>query len=149
MWQLLECPVTIEEFKKDSSELKTIVENKGYCFNYKDSVARFEALNPDEQQLQSALSAYRFNPELIDDVGFAYLNYAYEKTKLLLAEIGGLSNQEKYDLQKEVLELYEISRDFFKKSSSSISKNALEVVNENIKNSQHNLEVFKKILETQ
>jgi Transglutaminase-like superfamily len=147
MWQLLDCPISIEEFKKDSSEIENIIDNKETCFNYEDSISAFEQLNPSEQQLNSALSSYRFNPKLTDEVGFAYMNYAYEKTMVLMSEDAGLSNQEKYDLQAEILELYEISKEFFKKSKSDISKNALQILNGNIKSSKHNLDVFKLILE--
>lgn len=149
MWQLLDCPVTIDEFRKDSTEIKQIIANKEKCFSYRDSIAYFETLNPSEQQLKSALSAYYFNADLTDDVGFAYMNFAYEKTKILMNENTQLSNQERYDLQKEILDLYEISKDFFKKSKTNIAKNALQVVNDNIKNSKHNLDVFEKILENQ
>lgn len=147
MWQLLDCPITIEEFKKDSTEIKNILANKEACFNYNDSIAYFLTLREPEQRLHSALSANRFNPFLTDDVGFAYMNYAYDKTLVLMDENGGLSNQEKYDLQKEILEIYKTSKVYLKKSNSNYAKSALQIVNENIKNSEHNLSVFKKILD--
>ena len=72
---------------------------------------------------------------IFDGLGFPqdHMNYAYEKTKVLMNENAGLSNQEKYDLQAEILKLYEISKEFFKKSKSNVSKNALQILNDNIK----------------
>ena len=62
MWQLLDCPIQVEQFKKKEENLSKYVKNLNKCFNFQDSILQFMSLTKPEKKLKNAINAYRFNP---------------------------------------------------------------------------------------
>ncbi len=86
MWQLLDCPVSFETFKKDSTTIELAVAEKKVCFAFKDSIQRFRKLPLKEQELMTAQHSYDFNPTNKLLIGMAHFNYANEKARQLVED---------------------------------------------------------------
>jgi len=147
MWQLLDCPLSINDFRKDSLFIADKIAKTEFCFNYEDSIKKFEAMPDAERKLKSAISAYEFNPVNKITLGFAYLNYAY----YLSTQINQLRKEEDYEkllkLEYKILEYNNKAVQFLSKNSNQQAKEALKVCKQNIKSTKHNINVYKQILE--
>ncbi len=146
MWQLLDCPISINDFKKDSLFVTDKINRTEYCFNYADSIAKFEAMPEAERKLESAVHAYEFNPVNKITLGFAYLNYAY----YLSTVNNELRSKHDYDkllkLEYEILEYNNKAIKYLSKSNNQQAKNALKICKQNIKAAKHNINAYKQNL---
>lgn len=146
MWQLLDCPVSIELFRKDSVKIKNYLEKKDVCFDYKDSVAAFEKLPPGEQALKTAISSYKFNPKNQIVIGLAYLNYGVRKSEELINNKDEYKPEEMLEGFKNSLEYFEKAKGFIKKSGNANAGNILRICNQNIQNTKANIRSYENFL---
>ena len=146
MWQLLDCPVSINDFRKDSLFIADKISKTKFCYNYTDSIAKFEDMPKAERKLETAVHAYEFNPVNKITLGFAYLNYAYYLSTL----INDLQSKQEYEkllkLEYKVLEYNTKAVKFLSKNNNQQAKNALKVCKENIKAVKHNINAYKQNL---
>ena len=146
MWQLIDCPVAINNFRKDSLFIAGKISNTKFCFNYTDSITKFEAMPEAERKLESAVHAYEFNPVNKITLGFAYLNYAY----YLSTVNNELQSKHDYDkllkLEYEILKYNNEAVKYLSKNNNQQAKNALKICRQNIKAAKHNINAYKQNL---
>ena len=147
MWQLLDCPVAINDFKKDSLLIDDIISKTEFCFNYADSISNFEAMPEAERKLKSAVNAYEYNPVNKITLGFAYLNYAY----YLSTQSKELQSKKDYErllgLEYKILEYNNKAVKYLSKNNNQQAKDALKICKQNIKATKHNINVYKQNME--
>ncbi|MDP9076619.1 MAG: hypothetical protein M3O71_04280 [Bacteroidota bacterium] len=73
-WQLLNYPVSMQSILK-SDDFGDMTKGLPELYNYKDSIAAANKLNPLEQEIKLAEDSYRFFP-LLNDLAFHYYNVA-------------------------------------------------------------------------
>ncbi len=101
MWQLIEYPVSLENYVKYSNIEELLKTGKNY-FNYKDSIQIFESLSIEEQKVKEAESIYNFYPVDTDLLALYYYNYAvYLSTNY--KDQGSLQKSLKYYYKAKVL----------------------------------------------
>lgn len=84
MWQLLDCPISFDTFKQDSSSIQLAAQKEKVCYVFQDSIRRFLQLPSKEQELVTAQHAYDFNPTNTLLIGMAHFNYANEQARQLV-----------------------------------------------------------------
>lgn len=146
MWQLLDCPVSVEMFRKDSTKIKQYLEKEKVCFDYKDSIAAFEKLPPEEQDLKTAINSYKFNPKNHIVIGLAYLNYGVKKSEQLIKNKDEYEPGQMLEGFKNSLELFEKAKGFIKKSGNANAGNILRICNQNIQNTKANIKSYENFL---
>lgn len=62
MWQLLPCPVSIEDFTKPQTTLYQQVIQQDSCLSYTDSIAAVLSLPPKDRRVVVARQSYTFHP---------------------------------------------------------------------------------------
>lgn len=147
MWQLLDCPVSIEDFAKGDEAVAAALKSKKKCTDYEKVIADFRELPDDEQELQSAKNAYAFNPENPVALATAYVNYAYNLTKDAKQQL--TSKQEILDaiqLQEETLGYLKTAEDLLKKTKDPNAQGLKTVVQNNITNGERNLKSMKEVV---
>jgi len=146
MWQLLQSPINVDDFKKDSIELKKMLLTSEKYFNFNDSINYYLSLDSEKKNLKMALNEYRFNNKLSAPVGYAYMNIAYDRFESLI-------NNPKIDpvlafnKQKEVLSIYEKALYYFNINNDITSVNARKTCRDNIKSCKKNLDVYDKMIQ--
>ncbi len=78
-WQLLDCPINLETFKKDGAQISKQIQSKPACYDYEQKLAEISSLPQREQELQSAINAYEADKENIyikDYTAMKYMNVA-------------------------------------------------------------------------
>jgi transglutaminase/protease-like cytokinesis protein 3 len=80
-WQLLTCPITIEQFKKSKPEIQEIVKNTLSSFNFADSILHDDQLLEPEKELREGLNSYAFNKANHLSIGVALSRYGYYLSK--------------------------------------------------------------------
>jgi transglutaminase/protease-like cytokinesis protein 3 len=73
-WQLLNYPVSMNAFMRFDSPRDMLHDSSRY-YNFKDTIATFESLDKDIQEIQSANAAYSFYP-VLSDFAYHYYNLA-------------------------------------------------------------------------
>jgi len=73
-WQLLNYPVSMKAFLKFSDPRDMLHDSTRY-YSFKDTIATFETLDKDAQEIQSANAAYNFYP-ILSDFAYHYYNLA-------------------------------------------------------------------------
>jgi len=78
MWQLLDCPISKEDFKQSSSFIESKINGNEKCFSYKDSIEQFLSLRIENKRITEALNSFEFNPneENRKQLGHSYIDYA-------------------------------------------------------------------------
>ncbi|MBE9466732.1 MAG: hypothetical protein IMY72_00255 [Bacteroidetes bacterium] len=147
MWQLLDCPLAINDFKKDSLFIEDKISKTEFCFNYKDSIAKHEAMPEAERNLESAVHAYKFNPVNKINLGFAYLNYAYYLSTINQEFQADQDFEKLLKLEYKILEYNNKAVKYLSKTNNQQAKNALQICKQNLKATKHNINVYKQNLE--
>ncbi len=109
MWQLLDCPIGAEDFKKNEKSLLQQIQNDEPCFNFQDSIQQLMSLSKPERKLKNAMNAYRFNPveENKKHLGSMYSDMAnYLSDRSYELELQD-SVEAVLELQMEIIEIYE------------------------------------------
>lgn len=108
MWQLLDCPIALKDFKKKESVIRENIKSMTCHFSYRDSIAAWEGLNTADRELKSAFNEDRFHSNFYskNSIAWAYItkgNYAVE-------QIGKAKDyNHKYALFKERIRCYELA----------------------------------------
>ena len=114
MWQLLDCPITTDIFKKDESEIKNHLSQNQFCFDFKDSIQRLLDLPLPERKLKSAQNSYRFNPveENKKQVGSMYMDIIGSLSDLVYELETQDSIKAVMKVQLEIMALYEKAKNY-------------------------------------
>jgi Transglutaminase-like superfamily len=109
MWQLLNCPISTEIFKKKEESILKRVSNMDFCFNFRDSIQQLLSLPKAEKNLKTAINAYDFNPV---EENKKYLGSMYADMINFLSERSfELEQQDSagavLELQLQIIETYE------------------------------------------
>lgn len=147
MWQLLDCPISLQDFKKDSTQMKSIIRGSETCYNYKDSIRQFLQVPDHEKDLYLAKKAYAFNPNNSLSLGFAYLNhsgYYYEKVQQYQQE----NNYDQfYEMLKKMLSDNENALKYLKQSKSPRASQAIEAAKSNIRSAKEGIEWYERTIQ--
>ena len=146
MWQLLDCPISIKDFTKDSTEIKQIIDHSEKCFDFRDSIEAFQNLPEEEKALKTAKNSYRFNPDNTLNIGLAYLNYGVSKSTRLVKKQNELKPEVILEGMQEVLGIYNISKQYLLHVKGENKKELLDICNKNIKNTQNNIKQLKDFI---
>ena len=73
-WQLLNYPVSMQSFMKFNNSRDMLHDSSGF-YNFQDTIATFEKMDKDEQEIRSAIAAYSFYP-ILSDLAYHYYNLA-------------------------------------------------------------------------
>lgn len=114
MWQLLDCPISAEDFKKNGETLLKQIQNQETCFNFQDSIQQLMSLPLSEKKLKNAINAYRFNPveENKKYLGSMYTDFAnYLSDQSYELELQD-SVKAVLELQLEIIETYQKASEY-------------------------------------
>lgn len=132
MWQLLNCPVTPDEFLKDSAQVRQLAESKEDFFNFNDTLLHFVTLDPQAQKVASAKRMVRFFPKntytaaiLVNQVAYNYSLPLNDKEVPLNKKMKAAQKSRKY---------YQMAYDIAKNSRSDSEKQLLQIIKQNLKN---------------
>ncbi len=147
MWQLLPCPISINNYLKTDNEIKNLLaSNNEICFSFNDTINEYLALSNENQQVASAERALRFNPENFEVVGFAFLNLGFELSQKMQTFY---DNKEYEKALKENYKILEINKKAFyylNKSKSDQAKQAANVCKQNIDLMKKNIKGLEDFL---
>ena len=109
MWQLLDCPVGPEDFKKSAEQIISLIDNKEPCYNFEDSIRQFRSNLLPDKKLQEAIYAYQYNAtsENKKELGHAYTDYAGRISDLADQALEQGELEQFMNLQKKALSAYE------------------------------------------
>ncbi len=114
MWQLLNCPISKEDFKKSVSHTAHLANQKDTCFHFKDSLKAYFTMPLMERGLKKAKNLYQYNPSNSNarEVVHAYLDKISQLDKIAVR----YENREQYDslqvVQQQILELYQLTEKY-------------------------------------
>ncbi|NOZ45824.1 MAG: hypothetical protein GXO79_03485 [Chlorobi bacterium] len=145
MWQLLKTPITLKEYKTDSSQIKKFLKEKDGNFNYNDSINAYEKLPDYEQKIKTAFNQYKFNNKLASPVGFAYMDRAFTLFNNLM-EDKNIPTKDAYQKQLYILQLYEKALYYFNLGKDEASLQAKKVCKANINSCKQNLKSYEQML---
>ena len=146
MWQLLSCPISITDYKKDNEAIISKTKNCSVKFHYTDTITDYLKLTPLQQQLKSAERAFRFNPNNIEAPGFALLNVAYEMGNQLAEIYKNEEYKKALKLNKDILEINQEAYSYLKMSKTQQGKNAAKMCKQNISSSKDNIKSLENFL---
>jgi hypothetical protein len=140
-FQMLPCPITPEEFLKDSSEVYRIAKNKKNCYSYKDTLNAYSQLDTIQQKAATALRMYRYFPEntympaiLLNQVAYHYsfpLNDA------------NLDVKTKMELARKSLKYYQLAEQIIKQNRQAAARQLYQMVKNNIDNVERFIDFYK------
>jgi len=83
MWQLLDCPISLQEFQEASKPQDSLAAPKEPCYGLLDSLKNYEALSSQDQRIKSLERAYDFNPSKANGIalGHVFLDQFIEKAE--------------------------------------------------------------------
>ncbi len=83
MWQLLDCPISIQEFQEESESIASLLTEKEPCYYLSDSLKNYEQLSKQGQLVKSLERAYHFNPSKVNGIqlGQIFLDRFIEKAE--------------------------------------------------------------------
>lgn len=147
MWQLLPCPISINDYLKSDKEIQTIIGSKNeVCFSFNDTINEYLALSPENQQVASAERALRFNPDNYEVVGYAFLNLAFELSQGLQALYDNNEYNKALKKNYQILEINQKAYTYLSKSKSDQAKQAANICKQNIDLMKKNIEGLKDFL---
>ncbi len=147
MWQLLPCPISINDYLKTDEEIKALLDNTNeICFHFTDTITEYLDMIPVNQQVASAERAQRFNPENYEVVGFAFLNLAYELSQGIQTFYDNKEYQKALDINNQILEINKKAYYYLNKSKSDQAKNAANICKQNIESMKKNIKGLEDFL---
>ena len=83
MWQLLDCPISVQEFQEESESIASLLKEKEPCYYLLDSLKNYEQLSKEQQRVKSLERAYHFNPSKVNGIqlGQIFLDRFIEKAE--------------------------------------------------------------------
>ncbi|WP_207431086.1 transglutaminase domain-containing protein [Sabulibacter ruber] len=97
-WQLLSCPISLNDFKTGTDELTKQLDNDAFCISFKDSIAALHKLHPALKELKEAQDAYHYNPDNHLSIGLGLYNYGS-----FLCNINSVNKEIDVDARKQGL----------------------------------------------
>jgi hypothetical protein len=146
MWQLLSCPISIDDYKKKDAEISQQLTNCKGNFNYADTISAYQKLSAIQQQMESADRAFRFNPENFDAPGFALLNFSYDMGSELSYAYEKQDYKKALELNQAILTINEKALYYLRKSKNPQATQALNVCKQNIESSKGNIKSLEDFL---
>lgn len=143
-WQLLPCTLTVNQFLKDTAEVRQIAENMKPCKTLTDSLDALANMSPEEQNLVSAKRAFAFYPKNTENLGFAYLNHSVYMREQKLKTIPKSDTKAILDTEITALNEMKEAKKYLLKSTDPQAARALVVVEGNIKNSENYIKFLKE-----
>ncbi|PLX22243.1 MAG: hypothetical protein C0599_06950 [Salinivirgaceae bacterium] len=140
-FQMLPCPITPEEFLKDSTEVFKIAKNKKACYSYVDTLNSYSKLDSVLQKVATAMRMYRYYPEntympaiLINQAAYHY-SVNLNDTKLDL--------KTKMELARKSLKYYQMAENIIKKNRKPEGRQLYDMVKKNISNVERFIDFYK------
>lgn len=147
IWQLLDCPVSIQDFAKGDEAVAATLKSGKKCMDFEKAIAGFEKLSAADKELQSAKNAYAFNPDNPVALATAYVNHAYYLTKDVKQQLTSKQEiLEAIQIQEETLTYLKTAQDLLKKSNDPNAQGLKTVVQQNITNGERNLKAMKEVV---
>lgn len=146
MWQLLPCPITIDDYQKDDAHINQVLQKSGTCFHFNDTIAAYQKLNHIDQMVNSAERSFRFFPSNVDIPGFAYLNLAFEMGSDLQTYYEKDDYTKALELNRKMLSINEKAYELLRKSKSDQGRNAANICKQNISSLKTNIKSLEKFM---
>ncbi len=147
-WQLLDCPVSMKAFVAGEEAIqRELLQKKGKCIPYQQSIATWEALPENEKALQSASNAYAFNPDNHLVMARGYMDYANFIMKGIKPEMRTRQEIEEAVVQQEQALGYLKKADaLLVKVKDHSAEREKQILKKNIQLSEQNLKSMKNVL---
>lgn len=146
MWQLLDCPVSMEAFVLGDEAINKELSASKNCEAYKQQIVRYEEMEESERKMSAARDAYRFNPENHLVMARGYMDYAHQIMSGIKRQ---MSSREEIEnavaKQEEALGYLLKAREVLEKAGKQ-AKVEMDFVARNIKNSEDNIKAMKAVL---
>ena len=113
MWQLLECPITLEDFKSLKFEI-----GKNCDFNFQDSIQSYALLSALEQNAKALMVAYKINKSATNSrqLGHALVDIAVDKKErgdALMEQDSQALAIEEFEAALDIFEASQVYCDFY------------------------------------
>ncbi len=111
MWQLLDCPISGEDFQASKINLTTLLKDREPCFDFRDSIRQYQLLSSREQKIKTAENALRFNPTkaMKEELASTYIDQAGILSDQVEAFVGTDEPEKTQRLQQEIIRLFKKS----------------------------------------
>jgi len=108
MWQLIDCPISVNSFEKKPSEIAADMDKAGIipCYSFIDSIAMYEHLNEPQKSLKSAEDALFFNQRNKKNLADATVNYANLLFDVEHSEMNKIQKDENISFYQKAKNLY-------------------------------------------
>ncbi len=147
MWQLLDCPVSIQAFASGEDAIQQAIAHNKNCMSFRERIAEFNAMSPVDRKLQAAKDAYQFNPDNHLVMARGYMDYAHHIMSGIKRQMKSREEIEQgVRAQEEALGYLKKAKNVLNKISKG-AKMEKDFVNRNIKNGEENLHAMKAVLQ--
>lgn len=149
MWQLLDCPVSLKAYRDGDEAIARELSDpdKRQCMDYDAAIVRREAMPEEERTLESAISAYAFNPENHGAMARGYMDYATFVMQGIKREMRSRKEIEAgVVLQEKALEYLKKAEALLKKVKDNSADRDKMLLQKNILVSEQNLKSMKSAL---
>lgn len=147
MWQLLPCPISINDYLKSDEEIKAIIKNNNKaCFAFNDTIKKHLSLSLINQKVASAERALHFNPQNFEVVGFAYLQLAHDQFDGMQALYDNNEYEKALKKNQQILTLNQKAYQYLNKSKSDQAKQAANICKQNINLVKKNIKGLEEFL---
>lgn len=147
MWQLLDCPVSIQAFAAGGASLQQEIAEGTDCIDYREKIRAFDVMAPAERDLRAAEDAYRFNPDNHLVMARGYMDYAHHIMSGIKRQMNSRREIEAaVRAQEEALSYLKNAKTVLSKIRQGAEMEK-DFVNKNIKNSEDNLRAMKAVLQ--
>jgi hypothetical protein len=140
-FQMLPCPISPEEFLKDSSQVYKIAKSKESCYSYTDTLNNYAQLDTLQQKIATAMRMYRYFPENTYMPAILINQSAYHYSVPL--------NDAKLDLKKKMelayksLKYYQLAERIIKTNRNPEGKQLHNMIKQNISNVERFIDFYK------
>lgn len=147
VWQLLPCAVSMKAFLAGDAAIDRELSDKKQCFDNHKLIADWETLPEDERKLQSAVSAYAFNPDNHAIMARGYVDYANTIMRGIKTEMRSKKEiEEGVVLQEKALEYLKKADVLLTKVKDNSADMEKQIVKKNMQVSEQNLKSMKSVL---
>lgn len=149
MWQLLDCPVSMQAFALGGQALdQELADPSGDCIRFSEQISRFDQMEEAEQDLALARMAYAFNPDNHVVMARGYMDYAHYLMSGINRQLRSREEIEAaVSVQENALSYLRQAENVLDKVKGKAADREKEFVRQNIRNSEQNLRAMKKILQ--
>lgn len=146
MWQLLDCPVSIETFAAGDEAIARALSADKNCQPYAEQIARYEDMEAADRSLSAARDAYQFNPDNHLVMARGYMDHAHFIMSGIKRQMNSRQEIENaVGAQEEALGYLKKAQEVLKKAKKG-GEVEMDFIKKNIKNSEENLKAMKAVL---